>query len=41
MGLKQDLIDAKVKAAKDIGLEEPLDISDGSFIERVYRYKPY
>ena len=38
MGLKQDLINAKVKAAKDIGLEEPLDISDGSFIERDAEY---
>ncbi len=34
MGLKQDLIDAKVKAAKESGITEPLDVSDGSFLER-------
>ena len=38
MGLKQDLIDAKVKAAKDVGLEEPLDTKQGSFIERDAEY---
>ena len=34
MGLKQDLIDAKVKAAKESGIKEPLDVKPGSFIER-------
>ena len=38
MGLKDDLINAKVKAAKDIGIEEPLDTSPGSFIEREAEY---
>ena len=38
MGLKDDLINAKVKAAKDIGVEEPLDTSPGSFIEREAEY---
>ena len=38
MGLKQDLIDAKVKAAKDSGVKEPLDTSNGSFIEREAEY---
>ena len=38
MGLKQDLIDAKVKAAKDTGIEKPLDTSNGSFIEREAEY---
>ena len=32
MGLKQDLIDAKVKAARDTGIIKPLDTSNGSFI---------
>ena len=38
MGLKQDLIDAKIKAAKDTGVPEPLDTSNGSFIEREAEY---
>mgnify|MGYP001456722304 CR=1 FL=1 len=38
MGLKQDLIDAKVKAAKESGVPEPLDTSPGSFIEREAEY---
>tara|TARA_Y100000996_G_scaffold411285_1_gene395138 strand:- start:1358 stop:1900 length:543 start_codon:yes stop_codon:yes gene_type:complete len=38
MGLKQDLIDAKVKAAKESGIEEPLDTSNGSIIEREAEY---
>ena len=38
MGLKDDLINAKVKAAKDIGIEEPLDTRPGSFIEREAEY---
>tara|TARA_Y100001937_G_scaffold126745_1_gene196848 strand:- start:1410 stop:1973 length:564 start_codon:yes stop_codon:yes gene_type:complete len=37
MGLKQDLIDAKVKAAKESGMEE-LDTKQGSFIERDAHY---
>ena len=38
MGLKQDLIDAKVKAARDTGITKPLDTSNGSFIEREAEY---
>tara|TARA_Y100000996_G_C22402461_1_gene593714 strand:- start:90 stop:596 length:507 start_codon:yes stop_codon:yes gene_type:complete len=38
MGLKQDLIDAKVKAAKETGMTQPLDTSNGSFIEREAHY---
>ena len=38
MGLKQDLIDAKIKAAKDTGITKPLDTSNGSFIEREAEY---
>tara|TARA_R100000742_G_C4265878_1_gene83952 strand:+ start:339 stop:881 length:543 start_codon:yes stop_codon:yes gene_type:complete len=38
MGLKQDLIDAKVKAAKESGVTTPLDTSNGSFIERESEY---
>ena len=38
MGLKQNLIDAKVKAAKESGVPEPLDTSPGSFIEREAEY---
>tara|TARA_Y100000361_G_scaffold149476_1_gene163781 strand:+ start:32 stop:631 length:600 start_codon:yes stop_codon:yes gene_type:complete len=38
MGLKQALIDAKVKAAKESGVPEPLDTSPGSFIEREAEY---
>ena len=38
MGLKQDLIDAKVKAAKESGVAIPLDTSPGSFIERESEY---
>jgi len=34
MSFKDDLIQAKVKAAKDAGIIEPLDTADGSFIER-------
>ena len=37
MGLKQDLIDAKVKAAKDNGIPV-LDTKPGSFIEREAHY---
>ena len=38
MGLKEDLINAKVQAAKDVGIEEPLDTRPGSFIEREAEY---
>ena len=38
MGLKQDLIDAKVKAARDTGIVTPLDTKPGSFIEREAHY---
>ena len=38
MGLKQDLIEAKEKAARDTGITKPLDTSDGSFIEREAEY---
>ena len=38
MGLKQDLIDAKVKAARDTGITKSLDTSNGSFIEREAEY---
>tara|TARA_B100001094_G_scaffold184954_1_gene179185 strand:- start:552 stop:1043 length:492 start_codon:yes stop_codon:yes gene_type:complete len=38
MGLKKDLIDAKVKAAKDTGIKEPLDTKPGSYIEREAHY---
>ena len=38
MGFKQDLIDAKVKAARDSGAKIPLDTSNGSFIEREAEY---
>ena len=37
MGLKQDLIDAKVKAAKDTDMAM-IDTSDGSYIEREAEY---
>tara|TARA_Y100000361_G_scaffold22626_1_gene17833 strand:+ start:119 stop:694 length:576 start_codon:yes stop_codon:yes gene_type:complete len=39
MGLKQDLIDAKVRAALETGMDETvLDTDDGSFIEREAEY---
>jgi len=38
MGLKQDLINAKVKAAKETGMTMPLDTKPGSFIERDAHY---
>jgi len=38
MGLKTDLIQAKVKAARDSGIIEPLDTRPGSFIEREAEY---
>jgi len=39
MGLKQDLIDAKIKAAEDAGMDlERIDSSPGSYIERDAHY---
>jgi len=38
MGLKRDLIRAKEKAARDVGIKKPLDTSNGSFIEREAEY---
>tara|TARA_A100001391_G_C4930078_1_gene241530 strand:- start:144 stop:686 length:543 start_codon:yes stop_codon:yes gene_type:complete len=38
MGLKQDLIDAKIKAAQETGITTPLDTSNGSYIEREAEY---
>ena len=38
MGLKQDLIDAKEKAARDTGVITPIDTKPGSFIEREAEY---
>ena len=39
MGLKQDLIDAKVKASMDNGMpEDSVDTSPGSFVERDAEY---
>tara|TARA_R100001463_G_scaffold51086_1_gene101621 strand:+ start:1058 stop:1600 length:543 start_codon:yes stop_codon:yes gene_type:complete len=38
MGLKQDLIDAKEKAARDTGVITPIDTKPGSFIEREAHY---
>ena len=38
MSLKQDLIDAKVRAAKDSGILTPLDTKPGSYIEREAHY---
>ena len=38
MGLKDDLIAAKEKAARDVGITKPLDTSNGSFIEREAEY---
>tara|TARA_Y100000361_G_scaffold93719_1_gene83677 strand:- start:1752 stop:2309 length:558 start_codon:yes stop_codon:yes gene_type:complete len=38
MGLKQDLIQAKVKAARESGIETPIDTSAGSIIEREAEY---
>ena len=38
MGLKQDLINAKINAAKDVGITEPLETGPGSYIEREAEY---
>jgi len=37
MGLKADLLDAKIKAADDVGLPPP-DVSEGSYAEREAHY---
>ena len=37
MGLKQDLIDAKVKAASEFGMDVP-GADDGSYLEREAHY---
>ena len=39
MGLKQDLIDAKIKAAQETGTTTSLDTSNGSYIEREAHYQ--
>lgn len=38
MGLKKDLIDAKVKALKESGVDAPIDTSPGSMVEREAEY---
>ena len=38
-GLKYDLIQATVKALKDIGVEDEVDISQNSYIERLAHYQ--
>tara|TARA_Y100000996_G_C22508449_1_gene637405 strand:- start:657 stop:1199 length:543 start_codon:yes stop_codon:yes gene_type:complete len=38
MGLKQDLIDAKVKASRESGFTAPIDTKPGSYIEREAEY---
>jgi hypothetical protein len=37
MGLKQKIIDAKIQASEDVGMDTP-DTSEGSFIEREAQY---
>ena len=39
MGLKTDLLDAVLFASADVGVEEPPDISDGSYAERLAHYQ--
>ena len=39
MGLKADLLDAVLFASADVGVEEPPDISDGSYAERLAHYQ--
>ena len=39
MGLKTDLLDAVLFASADVGMEEPPDISDGSYPERLAHYQ--
>mgnify|MGYP003118289729 CR=1 FL=1 len=39
MGLKADLLDAILQASIDVGMEEPPDLSDGTFPERLAHYQ--
>ena len=39
MGLKADLLDAILQASFDAGIEEPPDLSDGTFPERLAHYQ--
>ena len=39
MGLKADLLDAILQASADAGIEEPPDLSDGTFPERLAHYQ--
>ena len=39
MGLKADLLDAILQASADVGIEEPPDLSDGTFPERLAHYQ--
>ena len=39
MGLKADLLDAILQASFDVGIEEPPDLSDGTFPERLAHYQ--
>jgi len=39
MGLKADLLDAILQASADAGVEEPPDLSDGTFPERLAHYQ--
>jgi len=39
MGLKADLLDAILQASADVGVEEPPDLSDGTFPERLAYYQ--
>ena len=39
MGLKADLLDAILQASFDVGMEEPPDLSDGTFAERLAHYQ--
>ena len=39
MGLKADLLDAILQASSDAGMEEPPDLSDGTFPERLAYYQ--
>jgi len=39
MGLKADLLDAVLNASADVGMEEPPDLSDGSYPERLAHYQ--
>ena len=39
MGLKDDLLDAQLRASTDVGLPEPPDLSEGSYAERLAQYQ--